>query len=617
MNVTGSGGASIITTDNGSLQMFAEVVPGNATNKTVTWSIVNITGNATITPSGLVTAIDNGTVNVTATAKDSSGVSDHLIISIFNQVITATGIAVTGSGGRSSITTNNGSLQLNAVVSPQNVTDKTVKWSITNGTGKANINANGLVTALDNGTVTARATANDGSNVFGILVISISNQSGPVTSIIVTGAGGASSITADNGSLQLNAAILPANATVKTVTWSFVDNTGIAAINSAGLVTGVSNGSITARATANDGSGVNGTLLITISNQIVSATAVSISSPGGLSSINTDNGSLQLNATVLPSFASDKTVIWSVINGTGEAAINSSGLVTAISNGTVTALATAHDGSGIYAALNLTLTNQIVPVTSITIREKTGTTTVDTYHGTLQFTAVVLPQNATNKSVTWSLLNGTGIADINVTGILSVYGNGKVTVVATSNDGSNVYGTIDITSSGQIIAVTRINISGINGDSTITMNNRNLQLHAEVSPPDATIKTVTWSIISGIGCAVINSAGLVTAIDKGRVIAKATANDGSGIFDLLEIPIDIENTELTSIVVTRDEMRIQLNSNYLSWKISLHNLQGSLLYSKPVVSDLTVINISNIPSGIIIVSLSKGELLKVAKTIKP
>jgi uncharacterized protein YjdB len=243
--------------------------------------------------------------------------------------------------------------------------------------------------------------------------------------------------------------------------------------------------------------------------------------------------------------------------------------------------------------------------------------TIDTYHGTLQFTATVLPQNATNKSVTWSLINGNGIADISETGLLTASGNGTFTVVATATDGSNVYGTIDITASNQIISVTRISITGINGDSSITLNNRNLQLHAEVSPLNATNKTVTWSIVSGLGCAVINSAGLVTAIDKGRVIAKATANDGSGIFDLIEIPIDIEKTELTSIVVTRDEMRILLNSNYFTWKLSLQNLQGTLLYSKPVDGDLTVINISNIPSGIIIVTLSKGELLKVAKTIKP
>ena len=43
--------------------------------------------------------------------------------------------------------------------------------------------ATGLVTSVSNGTVTARATANDGSGVVGSLVITISNQVIPVTGI--------------------------------------------------------------------------------------------------------------------------------------------------------------------------------------------------------------------------------------------------------------------------------------------------------------------------------------------------------------------------------------------------------------------------------------------------
>ena len=41
---------------------------------------------------------------------------------------------------------------------------------------KASISSTGLVTAVDNGTVTVRATANDGSGVYGTLTITISNQ---------------------------------------------------------------------------------------------------------------------------------------------------------------------------------------------------------------------------------------------------------------------------------------------------------------------------------------------------------------------------------------------------------------------------------------------------------
>ena len=135
--------------------------------------------------------------------------------------------------------------------------------------GPGNDQRTGLVTAVSNGTVTARATANDGSGIFGTLVITISSQVIPVTGITVTGAGGSSTITTDNGTLQLTAAVTPTNATNQTVTWTIVNGTGQATINAQDLVTAVSNGTVTARATANDGSGIFGTLVITISNQVI------------------------------------------------------------------------------------------------------------------------------------------------------------------------------------------------------------------------------------------------------------------------------------------------------------------------------------------------------------
>ena len=57
MTVTGASGATTITSDNGTLQLTAKSLPTDATNKTVTWSVVNSTGQATINTTGLVTAV--------------------------------------------------------------------------------------------------------------------------------------------------------------------------------------------------------------------------------------------------------------------------------------------------------------------------------------------------------------------------------------------------------------------------------------------------------------------------------------------------------------------------------------------------------------------------------
>ena len=130
---------------------------------------------------------------------------------IHHKVIPVSNIALSSTDGSTAISTDNGTLQLSAAVFPSNATNKTITWSIVNGTGQATISVTGLVTAVENGTVTARATAADGSGVYGTFGITISGQVVPVTSISVTGAGGATVITSDKGTLQLTAAVLPAD----------------------------------------------------------------------------------------------------------------------------------------------------------------------------------------------------------------------------------------------------------------------------------------------------------------------------------------------------------------------------------------------------------------------
>ena len=95
-------------------------------------------------------------------------------------------------------------------------------------------------------------------------------------------------------------------------------------------------------------------------DQPVLVAEITVAGEGNADIINAEKGTLQLIANVLPDYASDKTIIWSIINGTGQATINSSGVVTAISDGTVTARATANDASGAYGELIISISNQAI-----------------------------------------------------------------------------------------------------------------------------------------------------------------------------------------------------------------------------------------------------------------
>ena len=68
-------------TDGGTSQFSVGIIPNNATNKNVTWSVLE-TSIATVSESGLLTAVSNGEVTVKATATDGSGVVGELKINI-------------------------------------------------------------------------------------------------------------------------------------------------------------------------------------------------------------------------------------------------------------------------------------------------------------------------------------------------------------------------------------------------------------------------------------------------------------------------------------------------------------------------------------------------------
>ncbi|WP_170228016.1 Ig-like domain-containing protein [Vicingus serpentipes] len=430
------------------------VLPSGLTNGV---NCVSLYPNPSTTNSGLDNSKYTGTLTGTSTALRAA-INDYTNWSgndatpydispgVFSPSVTClippvlvTSIAVQGQGGATNVLSGS-SLQMLATVLPANATDGSVTWSVTNGTGTATINpSTGMLTGGSPGTVTVFATSNDGSGIQGSTVITVDPVL--VTSMGVQGQGGASNVLSGS-SLQMLATVLPANATDGSVTWSVTNGTGTATINpSTGMLTGGSPGTVTVFATSNDGSGIQGSTVITVDPVLV--TSMGVQGQGGASNV-LSGSSLQMLATVLPANATDGSVTWSVTNGTGTATINpSTGMLTGGSPGTVTVFATSNDGSGIQGSTVITV--DPVLVTSMGVQGQGGATNVLS-GSSLQMLATVLPANATDGSVTWSVTNGTGTATINPsTGMLTGGSPGTVTVFATSNDGSGIQGSTVIT----------------------------------------------------------------------------------------------------------------------------------------------------------------------------
>ncbi len=151
-------------------QLTATVLPSDATNKEVTWSVSDASV-AVITETGLLTGIKNGTVKVTATATDGSGVKGDKTYSVSG--ITIPTVLIQSIAITAATITNGQPLQLTTQIAPANATNKMLTWT-TSSQAIATISAEGLLTPRLNGTVTVTATSTDGSGKSAQLQINIS-----------------------------------------------------------------------------------------------------------------------------------------------------------------------------------------------------------------------------------------------------------------------------------------------------------------------------------------------------------------------------------------------------------------------------------------------------------
>lgn len=138
---------------NSTLQLAANIVPANATNKNVSWSSSDET-IATVDANGKVTALKRGNVVITATTLDG-GKTGTSSIAVNNIPITdltlSSGLATIGVGS---------TLQVTGTLTPANATPNTLTWA-SSDVSVATVDNTGLVTAVGVGTSTISATTQD------------------------------------------------------------------------------------------------------------------------------------------------------------------------------------------------------------------------------------------------------------------------------------------------------------------------------------------------------------------------------------------------------------------------------------------------------------------------
>ena len=162
----------------------------------------------------------------------------------------------------------------------------------------------------------------------------------------------------------------------------------------------------------------------------------------------------------------------------------------------------------------------IIHVTSVELDKTSATLTIG---DTETLTATVLPENATDKSVTWSTSDW-NVATVNQNGIVTAVGPGNAAITVKTNDGDKTAACV------VEVSERTIHVSSVSLDKTsITLAAGDTEtLTATVLPENATDKSVTWST-SDWNVAIVNQNGTVAAVGPGNATITVKTNDGKKI----------------------------------------------------------------------------------------
>ena len=447
-------------------QLTATVKPDDATDKNVTWTSSD--ESVAKVDNGKVTAVKAGKATITAKCGGKTA-ECAVTVTVPTGSVTLDKTTLSLAVGETAT--------LTATVKPDYATDKNVSW-ISSDESIAKVD-NGKVTAVKAGkaTITAKCGGKTAECA--------------VTVTVPTG-----SVTLDKTTLslavgetaQLTATVKPDDATDKNVSWTSSDESVVKVDN--GKVSALKFGKATITAKCG-GKAAECAVTVTVPTGSVTLDKTTLSLAVG--------ESVQLTATVKPDDATDKNVAWT--SSDASVAKVDKGKVTAVKSGKATI--TARCG-GKTAECAVTVT---VPTGSVTLDKTSLSLAVGE---TVQLTATVKPDDATDKNVAWAS-SDESVAKVD---------NGKVTAVKAGN------ATVTAQCGGKtakcivtvIVPVTSVTLDK---SSLILAVGETSVLTATVKPDNATDKTISWSSSDPSVVKVDN--GKLTALKVGTAVVSVIA----------------------------------------------------------------------------------------------
>lgn len=398
-----------------------------------------------------------------------------------------------------------------ATVSPTTATNKSIIWTSSNKT-VAEVNENGMVTARAEGiaVITAK-TVDGGFNASCVIQV----KKVPVTGVSLD----KTNVALDEGkAIVLIPTIIPQNATNKSLTWTS-SNSGIASVDSNGLVVGKSQGTALITVKTTDG-GYIATCAVIVNSTNVNVPVIGVS-------LNKTSATLEvgkviiLEPNVAPKAANNKQVIW-LTSDASVASVDESGIVTAKQAGV--AIITVKTVEGGYTATSvINVVNKAENTLSVTGVKLDKRILELTSGQSTKLTATILPENAANKAVKWNS-SDSSVVTVDQVGNLKALKEGIAIIAVTTLEGNFKDLCVAIVKKAENSDEKVINLK-LN-KSVVRIDAGKFEKIVPIfTPGNVKDKSVTWKS-SDSKVAVVTADGRVIGLKKGVAVVTATTKDG-------------------------------------------------------------------------------------------
>lgn len=310
-------------------------------------------------------------------------------------------------------------VELIPTIMPEDATNQNVTWT-TSDEEIATVE-NGIITGVKEGMANVIVTTDDGA-YNAVCVVNVNEADIPVTGVEISEI--ELNLLDNNEDVILTATVLPEDATNKEVVWASLDENVVTVENGVIHVIGVGTTMVTV--TTVDGE-FSASCSVYVTAHSVPITDISLDKD--TLEITVGDEDVTLVATVLPSDTTD-TIVWS--SEDENVAIVENGIVHAISSGNTIIKATSSSDENIYASCSITVLAEVINVTEVSLDKDTLSLLVSQ---TDTLVATVLPENASNNSVTWSSTDDS-IVEVDENGLVTAIAVGEATITVTTVDGN-------------------------------------------------------------------------------------------------------------------------------------------------------------------------------------